>query len=164
VGKWRRAWRWSDEDGSAIVEFLGMSLLLLVPLIYLVLAMSRVQAGAYGAEFAAREAARGATVAGVDSLESGSTVAHALTDARKRGDAVAFLAAEDFGFDPARDLSTSYACSATPCFAPGSDVVATAVITVDLPGVPSFVQSWIPLHVTVQSTSAAAVDGYASGS
>jgi hypothetical protein len=164
VDKWRIARLRSDDSGSAIVEFLGMSLLLLVPLVYLVFTLSRIQAGAYGSEFAAREAARGAAVAGVESRESGASVPHALAVAQRRGNAVAVLAAEDFGFDPSRSVETTYACSATPCFSPGSDIVATVEIAVDLPGVPGFVQDWIPLHVTVRSSSAASVDGYASGS
>jgi hypothetical protein len=164
VVKWRR-WRApGPDDGSAIVEFLGMSLLLLVPLLYLVVALSRIQAGAYGAEFAAREASRGAVVAGVQSLERGASLDQAVAAANRRGGTVAALAVEDFGFDADHSARVTLGCNPQPCLSPGSDVVTTVAITVDLPGVPGFVRSWLPLGVTVSSTSASAVDGFASGS
>jgi hypothetical protein len=47
-----------DDEGAAIVEFIALSLLLLVPLTYLVVTLSRIQAGAFAAEGAAHEAAR----------------------------------------------------------------------------------------------------------
>ncbi len=155
---------WRDDDGSAIVEFLGMALLLLIPLVYLVVTLSRIQAAAYGAEYSARESARGAVVSGVASRESGANLDQALAVARRHGEAIVDLAVEDFGFDPKRDATTTFACTPTPCLAPGSDIVATVRITVDLPGVPGFARGWLPLQVTVQSSSASAVDGYASES
>lgn len=162
--KWRR-WRGRErDDGSAIVEFLGMSLLLLVPLLYLVVALSRIQAGAYGAEFAARESSRGAVVAGVQSLERGTSLDQAVAAAGQRANTVATLAVEDFGFDPDRSARVTLGCNPQPCLAPGSDIVTTVEVTVDLPGVPGFVRGWLPLAVTVSSTSASAVDGFASGS
>jgi hypothetical protein len=141
-----------------------MSLLLLVPLLYLVVALSRIQAGAYGAEFAARESSRGAVVAGIQSLERGTSLDQAVAAATRRGGAVAALAVEDFGFDPDRSAHVTLGCTPQPCLSPGSDMVATVEVTVDLPGVPGFVRGWLPLGVTVSSTSASAVDGFASGS
>lgn len=46
------------EQGSASLEFLTVGLILMVPLVYLVLAVSALQAGALAAEGAARQAAR----------------------------------------------------------------------------------------------------------
>ena len=49
-----RALRRRDEGGSAVVEFVFLAVLLMVPLFYLVMTLSRVQAGAYAASTAAR--------------------------------------------------------------------------------------------------------------
>lgn len=150
------------DEGGAIIEFLGLSLLLLIPLLYLVVALARIQAAAYGSEFAAREASRGAVVAGVRALEHGANLGQAMGAANQRGDAIAALAFEDFGLDGA--TSVSFACDPQPCLSPGSDIVTMVEVTVGLPGVPGFVSSWLPLGVTVSSTAASSVDGFASGS
>lgn len=47
-----------DEQGSASVEFLALAFILLVPVIYLLLFVSQLQAAAYGAVAAADQAAR----------------------------------------------------------------------------------------------------------
>ena len=164
MGRWPSCRAAGRDDGSAIVEFLGMSLLLLVPLVYLVVALSRVQAGTYGAEFAARESSRGAVVAGVQALEGGAGIDEAVAASSRRANTVAALAVEDFGFDANHSARVTLGCDPHPCLSPGSDVVTTVELTVDLPGVPGFVRSWLPLEVTVRSTSASAVDGFASGS
>lgn len=161
--KWRNFPRVGSDGGSAIIEFLGMSLLLLVPLLYLVVALSRIQAGSFGAEFASREASRGAVVAGVQSLDHGANLGQAVAAADRRGSAVATLAVEDFGFDADRSMKVAFACEPQPCLSPGSDVIATVEIRVDLPGLPGFVRGWLPLGVTLKSASASAVDGFASG-
>jgi Flp pilus assembly protein TadG len=54
----------STEDGNAIVEFHFLGLLLLVPLVYLMLAILDVQRASYGVTQAAREAARVYSVTG----------------------------------------------------------------------------------------------------
>jgi hypothetical protein len=46
------------EDGSALIEFVGASVILLVPLLYLLLSVFQVQRGAFAASEAAREAGR----------------------------------------------------------------------------------------------------------
>lgn len=46
------------ERGSAVVEFLGSTLILLIPLVYLVLTLVELQAAAFAAQSAAREAGR----------------------------------------------------------------------------------------------------------
>ena len=48
----------SAEDGTATLEFIAAGLILLVPLVYLVLAMAAIQGGAFAVEGAARQAAR----------------------------------------------------------------------------------------------------------
>ena len=55
------------DDGSAIVEFVWLAVLLLVPLLYVVLTAVMVQRAAFGVTTAAREAARAYATAGSDS-------------------------------------------------------------------------------------------------
>ena len=50
--------RWWGDDGSASIEFIAAGLLLLVPLMYLVIALSSVQAAALAVEGASRHAVR----------------------------------------------------------------------------------------------------------
>ena len=51
------------DSGRAIVEFVFLGVLMLVPLVYLVLTLATVQAAAYSATTAAREAGRAFTTA-----------------------------------------------------------------------------------------------------
>jgi hypothetical protein len=156
--------RWEEDDGGAIVEFLGMTLLLIVPLVYLILALSRIQAAAYATEEAAEAAARGAVVAGVTSLDAGASISTAMKGSERRADAIVAVTLSDFGFDSERDSTLALACTSNPCFTPGSDIRASVEIEVGFPGVPAFVRSWLPLSVTVTSQAASPVDGFASGS
>ena len=54
----RTATRTSGEQGSALVEFVFLAVLMMVPLIYLVMVLARLQAGSYAASAAVREAGR----------------------------------------------------------------------------------------------------------
>ena len=54
----QRRGRLAAEDGSASVEFLALSVILLVPLVYLMVFASQIQAAAFGAVAAADQAAR----------------------------------------------------------------------------------------------------------
>lgn len=138
------------DDGSAVVEFVTLGVLLLVPLIYLVVCLGQVQAAAFAAEGAAREAARVVT----------ATPDAALADGRART-AVA-LALRDQGFghvDAAAALSV--ACSADPCRTPRARVTTTVRVDVVLPGVPAFVDAVVPTRVPVSSQGLAVVDRFA---
>lgn len=68
--------RLRDEQGSAVVEFLGLAFVLLVPLVYLLLFVSQVQAAAYGAVAAADQAARAAVA---QERETAGASIHAVT-------------------------------------------------------------------------------------
>ena len=67
-----------DDSGSAIVEFVLLAILLLVPLVYVVLTAVSVQRAAFGVTQAAREAARAYATAGSDAAGE----QHALAAAR----------------------------------------------------------------------------------
>ncbi len=47
-----------DDDGNAIIEFVYLAILLMVPLVYVLLTVFRVQGAAYAVSSAAREAGR----------------------------------------------------------------------------------------------------------
>ena len=70
--------RAADDRGSAVVEFVILAVVLLVPLIYLVLCLARVQAGSYAVAQAAREAGR----AFVTAADDGSAEARSRAAAR----------------------------------------------------------------------------------
>ena len=59
---------WTDDDGSAALEFVALGTLLLVPLVYLVIALAVIQTQTLGAESAARHIAR--TIASASSSAS----------------------------------------------------------------------------------------------
>ncbi|ROS27810.1 TadE/TadG family type IV pilus assembly protein [Cellulomonas sp. PhB150] len=146
--------RWElprGDEGSAIIEFIGVSLVLLVPLVYLVLVLGKIEAATFAVEGAAREAAR--VYVRSDSADEGSRAAVASVG----------IALQDQGFtdDPAGALTV--VCSEDPCLTPGGDVEADVEISVPLPFVPGFVRDAVPLAVPVSATRSAPVDEYRAG-
>ncbi|WP_024288980.1 TadE/TadG family type IV pilus assembly protein [Cellulomonas sp. KRMCY2] len=140
----------APDRGSAIVEFLGVALVLLVPVVYLVLVLARMQSAAFAVDGAAREAAR----AFVTAQEPSAAAGRAVTAA-----AIAF---DDQGLDPAAAAgAVVVACSADPCLTPGTAVTATIALDVPLPGVPGWLQGVVPLAVPVSATATATVDTFA---
>ncbi|UNX54151.1 pilus assembly protein [Georgenia sp. TF02-10] len=144
-----RWWRRLDADGadrgSAVVEFLGVTLLLLVPLVYLVLTLGRVQAAAFATEGAAREAGR--IVA----------QAETMADATARGRAAVELALADQGFAVDGAAALTATCTADPCLTPGARVVVEVRSEVDLPLVPDVLARAVPVAVPVHATHVAVV-------
>jgi Flp pilus assembly protein TadG len=134
------------EDGSAIVEFVFLAVLLMVPLIYLVMMMGRLQAGAYAATTAAREAGRAYVTA--DQEQAGGA----------RADAAARIAFEDQGFGGNGSLRLS--CDGSPCLRPEGRVETTTTVTVPLPLIPAFARSVIPLEVPVSASHVSTVDRF----
>ena len=141
-----RAWC-SDDAGNAVVEFLGLAVVLLVPLVYLVLVLGRLQAATFAADAASREAARVYASASTPDVGAGRAVTAVGLALRDQG----------FAADPAQVLQLG--CSAT-CLTPGSEVEAVVTVTVPLPFVPSFVRSAVPLEITMSAQHTAVVDAY----
>lgn len=140
----------AGERGNAVVEFLGVALLLLLPVMYLALTLGRLQAAAFAVEGAAKESARAFVTA--DSVAQGEA---------RAGVAVS-LALSDQGFtdvDPTDVLSIS--CSSPRCLEPGGEIVTTVRYDVALPFVPPGLRSWVPLSVPVEAAHVAPVDRYA---
>lgn len=147
------------DEGAAMLEFIALSLLLLVPLIYLVVTLSRVQAGAFAAESAASEAARTVVVTGVRELEDGAQRSSAMAQGERRARAAVGLVASDFGF-ASENAALILDCDGT-CLAPGSDVTAEVTMHVTLPGIPGipgFLSGSVPLEVEVVGSARSPVD------
>lgn len=139
------------DDGSAVVEFVVLGVLLLVPVVYLVLCVARLQAAAFAAEGAAREAAR--VVAAPGPASAG----------RADAEGVVALALADQGFD-ASDGRLDVRCSADPCSAPEALVQTTVTVEVVLPGVPAVLAGVVPARVPVVATGTASGDRFAGAS
>jgi hypothetical protein len=134
------------DEGRAVVEFVFLGILLLLPLTYLVLTLARIQSAAFCASLAGREASR-AFVTGTDDEQ-----------AHGRAFAAAAIAFEDFDFD--REAALSVGCDGSPCLRPGGVVTSTAVIDVPLPLIPDFLAGTLPSSVSISSTHVATVDTY----
>lgn len=139
--------RGRGDEGRAIVEFVFLGVLLLVPLIYLVLVVARLQGGAFAATTAAREAGRAFTTATSE------------RDSAARARAAASISFEDFGFTEGTNLELS--CDGSPCLRPDGSVSATASVEVRLPLVPDIVAAAVPSAVTMSATHVATVDRFA---
>lgn len=135
-----------DERGSAVVEFVTLGVVLLVPLVYLVMMLGRVQAGAFAVSQAARESGRV------------FVTTDAGQDATARARAAARLAFADHRFEDAGTLEV--ACDGTPCLRPGGQVRTTATVLVPLPLVPAFVRDVVPASVPVSASHVSTVDRF----
>ncbi len=128
------------------MEFVFLGVLLLVPLVYLVLMLGRLQAGAYAVSAAARESGRA------------FVTAETVETAPGRAQTAALLAFENLGF--AEGSSVTVRCDADPCLRPGVAVHSAAQVSVPLPLVPAFVRSVIPLQVTLHAANVTIVDRF----
>ncbi len=133
---------WSDDEGSASLEFVTVGMILLLPLVYLVLTMASIQAGALAVEGAARQAAR----VFVQSPDVASASASAET-------AVAFALA-DHGFD-VDEADVSVSCSPQPadCLTRQGFVTVTVELSVPLPLAPPVLSGVFPMEVPLQATA-----------
>jgi Flp pilus assembly protein TadG len=125
----------SDVDrGAAIIEFVLLGVVLLVPLMYLVLAVSTVQRNLYGVTQAAREAGRAYATGTVD-------------NATERADYAARLAMEDQGLSPEgvtvrygpADADCRAASAASWPLVPGAEFVVCVTRAIIVPAVPGVV-------------------------
>jgi hypothetical protein len=120
------------------VEFIWMSLLLLVPLVYLLVAVFDTQRAAYGVSTASRAAA----LAFLQSSDAAS--------GEQRARVAADAALADQGLDDA-DVRVTCLPSPSACFEPGSSVRVVVRTTQRLPLTPSALGSQLG-GITVDST------------
>lgn len=112
-----------SEQGSAVVEFTFLALLLMVPLVYFVITMSQIQGGSFAVVGAADQAAK------VYIAQSDPAAAQAAAE-----QAVA-IALSDFGH-PVTDARVAMACNPADCQGAGAAVTVTVTLTVPLPFLP----------------------------
>lgn len=116
----------STEEGSAALEFIAVGVLLLVPLVYLIVALGQIQQQALGVEAAARHIARTISIP-ADAGGGAARVAEVL-------DGVA----AEYGIDP-EDVEVGMTCApiTSPCPAAGTTVTVMVRTRVQLPLVPA---------------------------
>ncbi|WP_461476169.1 TadE family protein [Microbacterium sp. HJ5] len=114
----------ADDRGSAALEFIVVGLLLLVPIVYLIVALGLIQGQSLGAEAGARHIARAVSTA------TGAAAAS------ERADAVLDAVVDEYALDP-ESVSLSLACRpAGACPRAGATLVVTLRTRVALPLVP----------------------------
>jgi hypothetical protein len=111
------------DAGSALIEFVGLAVLLMIPVAYLILIAARVEGAAYSVTTAARNAGRAYATSGSDALGR----ARAVLAARLA------LAAQGINLPPGDVQVVCGACT----YAPGSLVRVTVTFRVPLPGLPA---------------------------
>lgn len=136
---------WTSDEGSALLEFCFLAVLMLIPVVYLIGTLGRLQAGAFATQGAAREAAR-AFVTAPDEASG-----------RERADAAAAVALADQGFIDVRRVRVEITCDPEPCLAPGSRVAVRTALRVGLPAVPALVSRVVPTSIVVRADHVATV-------
>jgi Flp pilus assembly protein TadG len=120
-----------DDGGSAIVEFVFVAVVVMVPLVYLIAAVATVQRTTLAVTQAARDAGRAFATSNSDA------------EARLRVDAAVRLALADQGLpDDAvvRFVASGASCgdpAITPRLAPGAEFTVCVTRRVQLPAVPT---------------------------
>lgn len=112
-----------NEEGSAVVEFTFLALLLMVPLVYFIVTIGQLQGGAFAVVGAADQAAK-VFVAQED-----------IVTARAAAEQAAVLTLADYGH-PAEHATVDISCDRADCMSAGATVTVTVNLTVPLPMVP----------------------------
>jgi Flp pilus assembly protein TadG len=112
------------DDGSAIVEFVWLAVLLMLPLVYVVLGAMSVQRAAFGLTEAARQAARAYATAGSDAL------------GERRAEAIVTIVLHDqgIGWTPSGRVVDCGPCD----YSPGSAFAVRLSLHVPLPLIPQW--------------------------
>ncbi len=132
-----RRLRLGDDRGSAIVEFVFLAVIVILPLMYLVIGFSAVQRGTFAATAGAREAGR--MLSGTNDPAVGTA----------RAEYAAQVAVEDQAIHP-EDLTVAYApagadCSSAgsyqPNLTPGERFLVCVTVVIRVPGLPDFIDT-----------------------
>ena len=153
----RRSNRWTSrllaaatgDEGSAALEFITVGVIMLVPLVYLVVALGQIQGQALGAEAGARHIARAI-----------ATSPDAPT-ASARADAVLRSIIDEYDIDPqVVKLSLSCRPAGSACPEAGATVVVRIATRVPLPLMPSILGlEWLAC-VPVEASAAQKVSRF----
>jgi Flp pilus assembly protein TadG len=119
-----------DDSGSAIIEFVFVAVIVLVPLVYLIVSVAGIQRSSLAVGQAAREAGR--------AFATGESTADGL----RRAHVAARLAMDDEGVsdEPQLTFHSGPGCSSamvTPVLAAGAEYTVCVTRTVQFAGVPS---------------------------
>jgi len=132
----------TDDDGSAALEFITVGVILLVPLVYLIIALGAIQEQTLGVEAAARQVAR--VMATTSDPEA----------AASQGDRVLADVAEQYGLDhDATEVSMSCAPDGIDCPSAGAVVTITVTTRVTLPLMPALFGGDDAASVGVEGTA-----------
>jgi hypothetical protein len=144
--------RWTEDDGSSSLEFITAGMILLLPLVYLVLAMAAIQGGALAVEGAARQAVRV------------FVQARTVDEAQSRAERAVQFGLKDYGLDAA-DATISISCLPTPsdCLHRLGAVTVRVSVPVRLPLVPAVLTMNTPLAVPLEATATEQVSRFWSG-
>ncbi len=145
----------APDAGNAVLEFIVLTALFFIPLIYLILAVFQVQGSAYGVTEAAREAGR----AFVEADSSSAAYPQACAAAQI---ALHDQSAELTNCSTQLEISCVSDASGQPCtvqLTPGTTIRVHLEMAVPLPFLPSSIFG-IPLTVDVAATHDEVVDQY----
>jgi len=131
-----------DDDGSAALEFIAVGVLLLVPLVYLIIALGAIQEQTLGAEAAARHTARAIALA--SDAES----------AERSGERVLAAVSDQYGMDPdAVEVSVTCSSQITACPSAGATITVVVTTKVSLPLIPAIFGLDEAASVSVEGTA-----------
>lgn len=160
----RRARRWTErlrgtaaaasaDDGSASLEFITVGVLLLVPLVYLVIVVSALQAASLGTEGAVRQASRVFVQAETEA------------DARAAAERAIRVTLADYGLDAA-DAEVAISCRPDPreCLARRGFVTVELATVVRLPLAPPVLGLDVPLGIPIRAVATEQVSRFRAGS
>ena len=141
-----------DESGSAALEFVTAGLILLLPMVYLVLVMAALQAGALAVEGAARQAARVFVQA-----ETGA-------DAEAAAERAIEFALADYGLESSA-ATVAISCRPEPsdCLARQGFVTVEVEVSVALPLTPPALSVDAPLTIPLAATATQQVSRFRGG-
>lgn len=148
-----RSWtelRCEAERGSASLEFLTAGTLLLVPMVYLIVALSSLQSGILAVEAAARQASRTYVEAGT------------VAEATQRAELAVAFALADHGMDAAA-AGIRIDCAPQPhaCLSRRSIVTVRVEASVALPLVPAGLSIGTPLSIPLAASASQQVSRFA---
>lgn len=125
-----------SDSGTAVIEFIFASIVLLIPVVYLMLAISQLQAASYATTSTAISASR---IAARDANPS-----------ERRAHQVADMHFTDFGLADV-PITIDYSCSGS-CGQAGSLVTARVETKVSLPGFPLLFGTKHSPHITLRAS------------
>lgn len=133
---WRATSR--NQDGTATIEFVWLTILLMIPIVYILISVFEVQRAAYGVSAASKSASRA------------FLLAPDPASAHQRADRAAKVALGNHGIDGA-NISISCEPRGSGCLTAGSSVRVVVQMTQPLPLTPTFLGDQIA-PITVDST------------